>query len=516
MGTNKRTRQKLVKLYSCFNEGTYGILSEIEVSITPGIPTFEVIGLCDSVIRESRGRIQAALISSGFSMPRGHIVVSISPAYLHKSGSYFDLPIALGMLMASDQLPAIKEKKVYAEGELSLTGFINGTPGAAARLNALYKSQESFDMVFIPEKESDSAAITGVEGYFLSSLSDFTEVSEGSIKPRRITCREEIQTGLYDLDFSSVKGQPKAMRAITIAACGFHSILLLGSPGCGKTTVGNVVRGLLPSMDQKEMADVYTVKEVAGIGNGDGKALSLTSQRPLRRIYPASTISKVLGSSRNGTPGELVLANHGVLLADEICEFPSGVIDSLRLPLEERVVRIQKDGKDLIMPAEFLFVGLGNPCRCGMYFENGSKCTCSPQVRKRYVNKLSGPFGDRIDLYSEMRSVGKGNLVKLSSEHNESLNIKYRKLVKRTWDIQKERYKDSDIRFNGTIDKVDQDLMRLSNDVQLYAADICEKSGFSARGYTKLIKVGRTIADMEQRPDITKEDILEAATYRLR
>lgn len=517
MGTNKRTRQKLVKVYSCFNEGTVGVKSEIEISITPGIPTFEVIGLCDSVIRESRGRINAAIISSGFEMPKGHIVVSISPAYLHKSGSYFDLPIAVGMLMVSGQLPAFIGKRVYAQGELSLTGCINGTPGAAARLLAIRDDVSEYDAVIIPSDEVNAASIAGLEGYPLVSLSQIRDINDGVLLPEKFNTKVIEDELVNDLDFSCVKGQEKAMRALVIAACGYHSILLLGSPGCGKTTAGNVIRGLLPPLDDKEMAELFTVREAAGVVGEGGNNLYLSSVRPLRRIYPGMSPTRILGSSRNMSPGELTLADHGIVLADELCDFPNYLLDCLRLPMEEHVVRMQKDGKDFLLPARFLFVGAGNPCRCGMYYENGNKCTCSPLLRKKYINKIAGPFADRIDLFAEMRSISSKDMYSIAVSSNENLSSSYREMVRRVWDIQKERYKGlKDTKYNGLLNSTNIDLLRAPNEVVKYAADLAEKSGFSARGYTKLLRVGRTIADMNEQEDVTCSVVAEAAAYRYR
>ena len=517
MDTNKRTRQKVVKVFSCFNEGTVGVQSEIEISITPGIPTFEVIGLCGSVIRESRGRIYAAMISSGYEVPKGHIVVSISPAYLHKSGSSFDLPIAIGLLMASGQLPEFAGKRIYAQGELSLTGFINGTPGAAARLMSMSNNKSDYDMVIIPSGEANAASIANLEGYPLENLRQIKDLCDGLIPRQKFDAQIIEDDEADDLDFSCVKGQEKAMRALVIAACGYHSILLLGSPGCGKTTAGNVIRGLLPPLTYDEMAELYTIKEAAGISKDDGSSLCLSSVRPLRRIYPGMTPSRILGSARNMSPGELVLADHGIVLADEICDFPNYLLDCLRLPLEEHMVRMQKDGRDFNMPARFLFVGAGNPCRCGMYYENGSKCNCSPLVRKKYINKIAGPFADRIDLFAEMRSISSKDMYNITNSGKENLSSVYREMVARVWDVQKERYKDlKGARFNGLLDGSNMDLIRASSEVVKYAADLAEKSGFSARGYTKLLRVGRTIADMNEEKDVTCSVVAEAAAYRYR
>lgn len=512
-------RQKVFKIYSCLAEGQAGIMSEIEVSILPGIPTFDVIGLCDSSIRESRGRIQAALISAGFMVPRGHITVSISPAYMHKSGSSFDLPIALGMLFASKQLTVPSGYRIYAEGELTLTGSIRATPGATARFMS---AKDDFDIFLFPSDEVHSACVSGITGNHFRDLYSLAEyIRDGKFTRENFRLKDsDVVQGNKDYpDFSVVKGQEKAMNALMIAACGFHNIMILGSPGSGKTTAARIITGILPDLSGDEISQVFSAKECAGIGNDDSGILMPTTKRPDRYLYPGMSLSRIIGSPRNMIPGELALANHGVLIADEICEFSPGILASMRLPLEERIVRMNKDGRNIIYPASFLFVGTGNPCRCGLYYEDGNKCSCTAVSRKRYLSRINGPFGDRIDLFTEMRNISGKHMKEKVYERDKELSAEIRDKVASVWQIQAERYKSvaSEYRlFNGTYQDIDPDLLRAPSSVVDYAVGISVESGRSARGFAKLMRVGRTIADMEERQDMEKSDISQAAVYRFR
>lgn len=507
-------RQSVVKVYSCFADGMAGKLSEIEVSLNPGIPTFDVIGLCDSSIRESRGRIHAALISAGFSMPKGHITVSISPAYMRKSGSAFDLPIAIGILLASRQLPMPLNSRIYSEGELSLKGEIKGTPGSALRLKTC--AGEIFDMVIIPEEERTAAACAGLRGMTITHLTNLDNIfiyKEYVAEDFRDKRKDE-ETALRSaemIDYAVLKGQEKAARAILLAAAGRHNLMLLGSPGCGKSIAAKIISGILPPLDDDEWSDVFSVYEAAGLTDDRN---TISRARPIRRVYPGLTVSKLLGGGRSMKPGELALSNHGVLFADEICEYSNDVIDALRVPLEEHLVRINRDGQTYSFPASCIFVGAGNPCRCGMLYEG--RCKCTNDAKRRYARKLSGPFLDRIDIFCEMRSVGKEDLASIAVPEKERMSPMLQGRVAEAWERQKERYAViGPYIFNGTVETdAPGELMRADDSVINAAVEAAGRSGMTARGFVRLLKVGRTVADLDGRSDMVTSDIAEAALFR--
>lgn len=504
------SRIKVVRIYSCYADGLARVPTEIEISLSPGLPTFDVIGLCDSTIRESRGRIRAALISSGFVMPKGHITVSISPAYLHKGGSAFDLPTALGILCVSGQISTDPNKKIYAEGELGLTGELKGTPGAALRL----RETSGFDIAIAPSAEKMSAACAKFSGMLFDTLADAVDsINSGSYSPidHELSTDDYLTDSNEYPDISCIKGQSKAMRALLIAAAGRHNIVILGSPGCGKTMAGQVIRGLMPQLAPKEASELYTIYE--GIGSSDEL---ITGERPFRYIHPGISLSGLIGSAGSLKPGELSLAHNGIVFADELCEFKPDILDAMRIPLEKHAVSFAKDGKRYEFPASFMFVGAGNPCRCGMFYENKVRCKCTPLVRDRYLNKISGPFADRIDIFTEMRTISGEDLKSITSVSDEDLSRAYREQVSAAWAMQQERYKNAAGTFNGSSDSTDAELMRADKGVIEYASEIAEKLTSSPRGFGKLIRVGRTIADLDGRADMRKSDIAEASVYRKR
>ena len=501
---------KLSKVYSSFVEGITATLSEIEISVTPGIPTFDIIGLCDASIKESEGRIRSALISSGYSMPRGHITVGISPAYIKKSGTSFDLAIACGILFASGQLRQ-PDCHVYLEGELSLTGGVKATPACAVRLCNI--ADNSPDIVIIPEGAVRSAECAGIRAMTVNSLSDLREIFlYGCYEPvdfRKTDFRQGITASV---DLSELKGQQKAKRALIIAAAGNHTVLLLGSPGCGKTLAGKIISGIMPPPDRDEASDIFSVNELLAHGNS-GDAVT----RPYRYIDQNITVTGLIGNSRSLTPGELALANHGVLFADEITEFQRPVLEMLRQPLESRAVSIYANGRRYRFPANYVFVAAGNPCKCGYAFEGSGKCRCSPAAKKKYLSRLSGPFIDRMDLICEMVSIDKNakrSMLEDGSGKAESPAAAEAVLAARQ--IQKERYKDfgRDIFNSNVICANYADIMRVPVKVIDHLENLSDKGLVSGRGYLGIVRVARTVADLEGRDDISGEDIDEAVMYR--
>ncbi|MCQ2466045.1 MAG: YifB family Mg chelatase-like AAA ATPase [Clostridia bacterium] len=503
------------KVYSSFINGVEGELVTIEISNSPGLPSFDIIGMCDTSIRESRGRIQSAIKQSGFSIPKGHITVSISPAFLRKTGSGFDLPIAIGILMVSNQIPGLGSLKIYANGELSLNGDVHSTPGSVLRLQAIKNTK--FNACIIPSEEKDSSACSMVPCSFVSDLREVCGmITTSSFKNYIPEIQKYVDVEDVVLDFSVLKGQEKASRTILLAASGWHNTLLIGSSGSGKTTAAEIIRGLLPPLNQRELSEVFALNNALG---NQQRVTSESYIRPFRCINPSVNSSGLIGNSNSFKPGEISLSNHGVLFMDELCECNSKLLDQLRISMEDREISLKKNGKSITYPCNFLFVGATNPCRCGMYLEKPSKCTCSQSVRSNYMNKLSGPFIDRIDLVTEMYSVDAVGLKEAVSSSNKNMSRELRKRVTECWRIQRERYlhTDNPYALNGSFDSDNlADVLRADSKVVEKAAQAASVGGYSVRSFKRLLKVGRTIADLEGREDLVQSDITEAMSYRFR
>ncbi len=529
---------RYAKIWTCINHGMEAVTSEIEVSILPGLPSVDLVGLCDSSIRDAKERVRSAIRQAGYSFPSARITVGISPAYLQKSGSHFDLPLALCLLIASGQIQVSPDIKIAAFGELTITGMVRDTPGALSCLSSIASGNP--DVILVPALNLKESRLLGIDVRTVISLNDaIRKISSsyngqdenhfngtGSSGNNLIT---EDQSGVTEAqennlicsgeeenipDFSLLKGQEKAGRAIIIAAAGFHNLLLIGSPGSGKTTAASILRGLLPPLSVQEKIQLLTIK---GISHKLEDEEIINDLRPFRYVHHSCTATEMIGDKRKGSPGELAYATHGILFLDEMAEFSTRVLDLLRQPLENRSTISRGNRKLRTIPSHFLLLGAMNPCRCGRYLDSPSACTCNSVHRRHYERRISGPLLDRIDLFCEMYRVEKKGLYESVSKNKSLDSPRIREEVARCWNMQKERCLAAGIEptLNGEAMNVRLgELFRIPESVLEYSASIADRLGISARGLNKIIRVSRTIADLEFEEDVSAKHVAEALLFR--
>ncbi|NLO62178.1 MAG: ATP-binding protein [Clostridiaceae bacterium] len=538
-------RSRYSQIFTCFMNCMDGVEALVEISILPGLPSVEIVGLCDSSVRESRERVRASIRQLGYEFPSARITIGIFPAYIHKSGSSFDLPLALGILMASGQVSFRHDRPIIAFGELTLTGSLRDTPGAISKLSAIANRTDAH--IIIPDANRREAELLGIRADCACCLNRAVRILKGE-EGRACTCHsfssgdpqrvqsfamnsppvgktdhsqdesEESHTGLSNtaLDFSCLKGQPKASRAIVLAASGMHNILMTGSPGSGKTTAARVLRGLLPPMSASEKIEylknistdrVLSEEELFG------------DSRPFRYVHQSCTAGRLLGDAVRNIPGELSRSTNGILFLDEMAEFSPRVLDMLRQPLENKCENRMVSDPMRIFPSRFLLVGAMNPCRCGRLLDNPSACTCTVSQRRQYDHKISGPLLDRIDIFCELFRLRRQGLYDSVLAESGEESERLRKEVGNCWSIQFERCKEAGLEplLNGEVNGFFiKDLFRISHEVLEHAVLSGERMNVSARGINKIIRVARTIADIEEEMDILEHHISEAFLYRNR
>jgi len=501
----------LCKTYCSSCWGVDAITVTIEVDVSQGI-SFFLVGLPDSAVRESQQRISTALHTIGGRLPGKKIVINMAPADLKKEGSSFDLAIAIGILAASGQYNFPDLKSYIILGELALDGTIRPVPGALPI--ALHAKGEGFKYCIFPmESAFEAAEIDGIDIYGVADLREVISILLGEGRVNPIKPNENFDNSEQDLlvkvpDFADIKGQESAKRGLEIAAAGGHNIIMIGPPGSGKSYMAKALAGILPTMNRSESLETSKIYSVAGKG---GSFKRLIRERPFRSPHHSSSLYAITGGGTFATPGEISLAHNGVLYLDEIPEFSRSVLEVLRQPLEDREISISRLKYKFTYPCNFMLVASMNPCPCGYYGQPDNRCSCSPYMVNRYLSKISGPLLDRIDMQIQVNPVPGERLI--SEEKGEcSSAIRSRVAAART--IQQRRF-GGVFNINAQIGSRElKEFCRIGTKEQKLLSNVISKLNLSARGYSRILKVARTIADLDSADFISLSHLSEAIQYR--
>ena len=509
----------LINIHCAKCIGIEAVPVEVEVNIAQGLG-IHLVGLADAAVKESLLRTITALQSRDFRIPGKKIVINLAPADMHKKGSGYDLPIALGIIAASKQrdLPLLDQFLIM--GELGLDGTVKEIPGALPLAELAVK--KGLRGCILPLRSAvEAVELSGVEIYGVSDLEEVLRILSGEevcddllAKNRLCLLGDEMFNDKLErnddaMDFADIIGQEGAKRGVEIAASGGHNVLLIGSQGCGKSSLAKAMASILPSMNLQESLQTSKVYSVAGKGNPAG---GLMRKRPFRAPHYSASLAALLGGGSDTImPGEISLAHNGIFFADEFCEAPKRALEALRGPMEDRKVVISRLKSKVEYPADFMLVAATNPCPCGYYGE-GDRCTCTPSKRMAYISKLSGPILDRIDVQIFLRKVDPKRLVEWKKAEPSSV-VAARVLAAR--EIQRKRFEGEEIFCNAAMNnKHIEKYCPLSTDCKKLLERIIDNMGLSARACTRIIKLARTIADMAGAPEILPEHISEASSYR--